>query len=81
MALADRVQDEPRNPTGLPCSVGAVAQQLAGKELKAFNAMLFELGWSWRKIHDALMAEGYVVSGQQVNRHRSRACRCFKESS
>lgn len=78
MALADRLQDAtPRRMTGVPCSIGALVDTLEGAELEALNAMLFELGWPQRRIWDALAAEGHHVSLQQVNRHRSRACRCF----
>lgn len=81
MALADRLEDAPTKPTGKPCSVGALLDRLAAEspdEHKALRAMLFELGWSQAKIEAACAKEGYTVGLQTINRHRSRACRCFK---
>lgn len=81
MALADRLQDTPQRMPGLPCSIGALEEKLAGTEADALHAMLHTLGWSGKRIYDALTAEGYIVGEQSINRHRSRACRCFKAAS
>lgn len=81
MALADRLKDTPRRAPGLPCSIGALEEKLQGKEADALNAMLYTLGWSAASIYDALTAEGYDVGRQTVNRHRSRACRCFQAAA
>lgn len=81
MALADRLDNTPGRIHGLPCSVGALEQRLQGEEADALQAMLHALGWSARRIHDALAAEGYDVGYQTINRHRSRACRCFKAAA
>ena len=78
MALADRLDQQPRRAPGSPCSVGELEASLAGKEADALHAMLFELGWSQERIFEALKAEGHVVGKQTINRHRSRACRCFQ---
>jgi hypothetical protein len=97
MALSERIKDTPaRRPTGLPCSVGALEDYLEsqpGAEADAFYAMLHTLGWSGRRVYEAVQAEAqelhnqgnleaaaiYANMGQQtVNRHRSRGCRCFK---
>ena len=77
MALKDRLSDTPKKQSGHPCSVGALLEKLDSDEHAALNAMLYDLGWSGTKIHAALSAEGYEVGKQTVNRHRSRACRCF----
>ena len=77
MALTERLSDTPKRNTGRPCSIGALEDQLEGPELDALHAMLYQLGWSGRRVHDALTAEGFVVGQQQVNRNRSKACRCF----
>lgn len=81
MALADRLQDTPQRIAGLPCSIGALEDRLDADELAALNAMMHTLGWSGKRIYDALTAEGHIVGEQSVNRHRSRACRCFKAAS
>lgn len=78
MALADRLNDAPRKIQGFPCSVGALIERLTDEEAKALNAMLHELGWSQARIYEALTAEGHDVGRQTINRHRSRACRCYK---
>lgn len=81
MALSDRLASTPQRRPGLPCSVGALEQRLDGDEASALQAMLHELGWSARRIFDALQAEGYDVGAQTINRHRSRACRCYKDAA
>jgi hypothetical protein len=78
MALADRLDQKPRRTPGTPCSVGELEESLAGDEAAAFHSMLYELGWSQERIFEALKAEGHVVGKQTINRHRSRACRCFQ---
>lgn len=81
MALADRLNGAPARMTGKPCSIGALLDTLKGDELAALNAMLYELGWSQSRIVEALEGEGHVVGGQTPNRHRSRACRCFRAAA
>jgi hypothetical protein len=81
MALADRLNDAPQRIAGKPCSVGALEERLDGAERQALDAMLHTLGWSEARIYDALMSEGYEVGRQTINRHRSRACRCFKANA
>lgn len=81
MALADRLQDTPQRMPGLPCSIGALEDRLDTPEREALDAMLHELGWSARRIYDALAAEGYDVGAQSINRHRAKSCRCFKASA
>jgi hypothetical protein len=81
MALSDRLQDTPQRMNGLPCSVGALEERLDGPEAEALYAMLHTLGWSARRVYEALLSEGYEVGQQTINRHRSRSCRCFKAGS
>jgi hypothetical protein len=82
MALADRVQQPaPTVIHGLPCSIGALLDNLEGPELDALNQMLYELGWNAGQIYDTLRDEGYVVGRQSVNRHRGRKCRCYKDAA
>lgn len=81
MALADKLDEKPRNNSGLACSVGVLLERLPTAEAAALNKMLYELGWSGRKIYDALTAEGYYVGAQTINRHRSSACSCFRASA
>ncbi|HKY58364.1 MAG TPA: hypothetical protein VJL80_10025 [Aeromicrobium sp.] len=81
MALVDRLTDTPARLQGKPCSIGDLESRLDGAELDALNAMLYTLGWSQARIYEALTAEGYDVGRQSINRHRARACRCFKVPS
>lgn len=81
MALSDRLESTPQRLHGLPCSIGALEDKLDGKEADALYAMLHTLGWSASRVYDALTAEGHIVGAQSINRHRSRACRCFKAAS
>jgi hypothetical protein len=79
MALADRLNDRTPVIHGKPCSVGALIEQLKGDELSALVTMLGTSenpGWSEGEIYDALLAEGYVVGRQSINRHRGGRCRC-----
>lgn len=94
MALADRVQTAPpRRNTGTPCSVGALEDYLEGAEADALYAMLYTAGFSGRRVHDEVQEEAKelraagelekaavhaALAESQVNRHRSRGCRCFK---
>lgn len=81
MALADRLNSTPQRIHGLPCSIGALEDRLDGTEREALDAMLHQLGWSAERIYAALTAEGYEVGRQSINRHRAKACRCFKAAS
>lgn len=78
MALADRItQPAPERAHGLPCSVGEKLAELPEAEADALRHMLAN-GWSQQQIWEALKSEGHVVGKQTINRHRSRACRCFR---
>ena len=76
MALAERLNNTPRNQSGTPCSVGALLATLEGDELDALKTMLGSREWSQAMVYDALVAEGYVVGFQSINRHRGGKCRC-----
>ena len=78
MALAERLNNTPRNQSGTPCSVGALLATLEGAELDALTEMLGSRAWSQAMVYDALIAEGYVVGFQSINRHRGGKCRCGK---
>lgn len=92
MAFAQRVTNAPIRTTGTPCSVGAVEDHLTGPEADHFADMLYRLGWSYSRIYEQVQGEakelqakgdvaGAVILGRmaksQINRHRSRGCRCF----
>ena len=79
MALADRITtDAPKRVHGLPCSVGDLLEnRLTPDEAAALQHML-DNGWSQNEIYEAVTAEGHDVGRQTINRHRSRACRCYR---
>ena len=78
MALKDRItQTAPKRAHGLPCSVGDLLDRLPDDERAALQHML-DNGWSQNEIYDAVTAEGHEVGRQTINRHRSRACRCYR---
>lgn len=79
MALANRITETPARNHGLPCSVGALVEQLDGTERDALLTMLGtpeQRGWSAGDIHRVLREEGYEVAYQTINRHRGGKCRC-----
>jgi hypothetical protein len=79
MALAERLNNRTAPIQGKPCSVGSLVTKLEGAELAALLTMLgttSEPGWTEGEIYDALIAEGYVVGRQSINRHRGGRCRC-----
>ena len=78
MALKDRAQQPPARNHGLPCSVGALLDELPTDEAAALNTMLASAAWSASDIFEALKAEGYEVGRQTIGRHRAKACRCSK---
>lgn len=81
MALSDRLSETPRRRTGTPCSVGLLEDKLEGDEADALDAMLHRLGWSAARIYRAVVDEGHWLSEQQINRHRSKSCGCFKDAA
>lgn len=78
MALADRIASAaPQRRHGLPCSVGDLLDRLPDDEAAALQHML-DNGWSQNEIYAAVTAEGHGIGRQTINRHRSRACRCYR---
>lgn len=77
MALAERLTAPPTAGTpGLPCSIGALLDNLQGAERDALQAMLADRAWSQHMIWTALHEEGHTVGKQSINRHRGGKCRC-----
>lgn len=78
MSLAERVESGAprRKPSGLPCSVQKLLNDLPADESAALQFMLDD-GWSQERIYADLRDEGREVGKQTINRHRSKACRCY----
>lgn len=83
MALSDKLNaPTPPSPHGLPCSIGALLDQLEGDEKAALEHMLATPAvWNATRLYDAVRDEGYTIGRQSVNRHRRRACRCYKDAA
>lgn len=86
MALSDHLATgRPATIHGKPCSVGTLLATLQGAELEALLTMLGDPakrdGWNASEIYDALVAEGYEVGRQSINRHRGGRCRCAKDAA
>ena len=80
MALADRVNDKPRNKTGgIPCSVGVAIESLAGQpdEIAALNAILEDRRRTEADVFQIFLEEGIHVSRTGISNHRRHGCRCF----
>lgn len=76
MGLAERLSNIPKRQPGKPCSVGLLLDTLSADDRDVLETALRE-GVSASLIYDALVAEGKYVGNQTINRHRSKACRCF----
>jgi hypothetical protein len=85
MALSDRLSSTYNgSQSGHPCSVGVLIEELQEQpeELTALNLMLYGTkgrGWTAGRVYETLRAEGYIVSEQQINRHRGGRCRCRRD--
>jgi hypothetical protein len=94
MSLAERVNERPETIHGDPCSVGrliADLEQLDGGELAAFQQIMYgkagltepargRKGWTEQQVFDAVTDEGYVVAKSQINVHRGKRCRCYRDA-
>ena len=81
MALADKLSTPPPTFHGLPCSIGALLDQLDPDERGALQKMLDSTAWNATMIYDAVRDEGHQIGRQSINRHRGRKCRCFRDAA
>lgn len=92
MALADRATQRPESINGYPCSVAKLLDTLEGKELAAFQLIMYGRagltepridfrGWTEREVFEVVTEEGYEVAKNQINEHRGKRCRCYKVSA
>lgn len=90
MSLADRVR--PETIHGHPCSVAKLIAKLEGEELAVFQRIMYGRegltepdrryrGWTEREVFDVLEDEGYEVAKSQINIHRGKNCRCYRDAA
>ncbi|MGZ4520140.1 MAG: hypothetical protein ACXVGA_04270 [Mycobacteriaceae bacterium] len=92
MSLAERVTQRPETVHGYPCSVGQLVAALEGEELSALQTIMYGRpgltepargykGWTEQEVFDAVTGEGYKVAKSQINEHRGKRCRCYKDAA
>lgn len=92
MSLAERIADRPEAVNGYPCSVaGLIAQADERGELGDLQKMMYGRagltepssayrGMTERQIFEIVTAEGYDVAKNQINEHRGKRCRCYRDA-
>lgn len=93
MSLAERVTQRPETIHGTPCSVGKLIADLEphAAELAAFQRIMYGReglteprrpykGWTEQEVFDVVTTEGYAVAKNQINTHRGKHCRCYKDA-
>lgn len=83
MSLADKFTNLAPSPTGLPCGVAKLMEQMTEDDKTILNQVLFNevsLGTkriSNTKIYEILQEEGHNVAISSIAQHRRKQCRCF----
>lgn len=94
MSLSSRINERPDTIQGYPCSVAnllAEAEAKGPEELAALQRIMYGKagltepragcrGWTEREIFDLVTSEGYEVARSQINTHRGKACRCYRDA-
>lgn len=94
MSLASRVNQRPDTIQGYPCSVANLLAQAEAKgpeELAALQRIMYGRagltepraglrGWTEAEIFSLVTDEGYEVAQSQINKHRGKSCRCYRDA-
>lgn len=92
MSLADRIAQRPEAVNGFPCSVaGLMAAADERGELADLQRIMYgraglteprhdARGWTEREVYETVTAEGYDVAKNQINEHRGKRCRCYRDA-
>lgn len=94
MSLAARITDRPESINGYPCSVANLFADVEAKgqaELAALQVIMYgraglneprhdARGWTEAEIFKTVTAEGYKVARNQINQHRGKRCRCYRDA-
>lgn len=76
---------------GTPCSVGSLIASLEPSELAALQKIMYGRagltepsgtyrGWTEAEVFATVTAEGYKVAKNQINEHRGKRCRCYRDA-
>jgi hypothetical protein len=92
VSLADRIAEHSDAVNGTPCSVaGLIAEAEARGELHVLQRMMYGRagltepapglrGMSERKVFEIVTGEFYKVAKNQINEHRGKRCRCYRDA-
>lgn len=92
MSLADRIAGRPEAVNGFPCSVaGLIAKAEERGELADLQRIMYGRaglneeargfrGMTERQVFEIVTAEGYEVAKNQINEHRGKRCRCYRDA-
>ena len=75
-ALSDKLSDLKPRPSGVPCSVRVLLDQLDDEDREALQKVLADHSITSVDIYRALTDAGHYVGAQTVARHRAGRCRC-----
>lgn len=79
MGLLGEVQAEQgTSRPGLPCVVVRVREGLKGQDLKDFEAALMDPAIQLTALRRVLVARGFHIPRNALNRHRSGDCGCAR---
>lgn len=79
MSLVERLANAKPKPSGLPCGIFRISEQMSEEDRTALEGVLFSepRTISNAQLQQILIEEGYDVSGASIKLHRRRQCRCF----
>lgn len=69
MSFADDVTKETR-PSGVPCRLCVLLQQLDDKTRKEVQEVLKDISWNAEAISRAMKRRGWEIRGETVRKHR-----------
>lgn len=93
MSLARSVADYEEPINGFPCSVGSLLASIESnpEELATFQRIMYGRpglteprtgykGWTERAVFEVVVAAGLEVAKNQINEHRGKRCRCYRDA-
>lgn len=93
MSLAKSVAEYEEPINGFPCSVGSLIESLESKpdEMALLQKIMYGRpgltetrqgykGWTERAVFEVVTNAGYEVAKNQINEHRGKRCRCYRDA-